>query len=138
MERAERPILLYDSDCGFCRWSMAKILAWDRQGRIRPVRLQDPEADQLLTGMDEQMKMASWHLVGPNGRVWSAGAAAPHLFRLLPGGRPLAAVASAFPRTTDRAYRWVSRHRDRLASMLGTQACAVDPSRHRESGNRTA
>ena len=43
-----RAVLLYDEDCGFCRWSLAKILAWDREGRIRPVPLQSEEADRLL------------------------------------------------------------------------------------------
>ena len=27
--------LLYDSDCGFCKWSLDKILLWDRHGRLR-------------------------------------------------------------------------------------------------------
>ena len=127
MEPNEQAVLLYDSDCGFCRWSMAKILAWDRGGRIRPVPLQDPESDRLLPGMDPQTKMASWHLVTPEGRVRSAGAAAPPLFRLLPAGKPLAMLASSFPWVTERAYRWVSEHRDWLGRRLGTQACSVDP-----------
>lgn len=131
----EQAVLLYDSDCGFCRWSTAKILAWDRRGRIRPVALQDPEADRLLPGMDEDTKMRSWHLVTPDGQVRSAGSAAPSLFRLLPGGGPLAGLAAAFPRTTDRAYRWISEHRDWLGRRLGTQACSVDPSRVKTGGD---
>jgi predicted DCC family thiol-disulfide oxidoreductase YuxK len=124
--------ILYDRDCGFCRWSMDKILAWDRRRRLRPVALQTEEADQLLPpGMDPRTRMGSWHLVTHDGRVYSAGAAAPHLFRLLPGGRPLAAVASTFPRTTQRIYRWVTNHRERLARMVGAKACAVDPSARR-------
>lgn len=127
MKRAKQAALLYDSDCCFCRWATAKILAWDRRGRIRPVRLQDREARRLLPGMDEETRMSSWHLVTPDGKVLSAGAAAPLLFRLLPGGRPLAALASTFPRITNRAYQWVARNRDRLARRLGEQACARDP-----------
>jgi hypothetical protein len=26
--------LIYDSDCGFCRWLLAKVLAWDRRGTL--------------------------------------------------------------------------------------------------------
>jgi predicted DCC family thiol-disulfide oxidoreductase YuxK len=122
-----RAVLLYDRDCGFCRWSLAKILAWDRQGRIRPQTLQSPEADRLLAGMDGDRKMASWHLVTADGRVRSSGAAVPALLQLLPGGRPLAGVAAAVPGLTERAYRFVARHRDRLGRMLGEQACAIDP-----------
>jgi len=115
MDRDQQAVLLYDADCPFCRWSMKKILAWDRGRRIRPVRLQDPEAQQLVGGMDERKKMSSWHLVTPDGEVHSGGGAASSLFRMLPGGRPLSALASTFPRTTERAYRWVSRHREFLA-----------------------
>src|SRR5436190_23119771 len=27
--------LLYDRDCGFCRWLLGKVLAWDRRGVLR-------------------------------------------------------------------------------------------------------
>ncbi|MGH3029526.1 MAG: thiol-disulfide oxidoreductase DCC family protein [Gaiellaceae bacterium] len=105
VELTGQPRELFRPICGFCRWSLGKILAWDRYGRLRPVALQDSEADALLPGMDPERKMASWHLVTPNGRVHSAGAAFPPLLRLLPGGRPLAAVAATFPGLTERGYR---------------------------------
>jgi predicted DCC family thiol-disulfide oxidoreductase YuxK len=108
---------------------MAKILAWDRRGRLRPVALQDPEADRLLQGMATERAMASWHLVTPGGAVRSAGAAVPPLLRLLPGGRPLAAAAAAMPGLTERTYQFVSRHRGTLGRMLGERACALDPNR---------
>jgi len=127
----ERSTLLYDADCGFCRWSLAKILRWDTRGRIRPVPLQDPEADELLGDMDEERKMASWHLVTPDGRVYSAGDAVPPLAAALPAGAPVAALARAFPGTTGRVYSWVADHRDQLGRRLGAQACSVDPTRIR-------
>jgi predicted DCC family thiol-disulfide oxidoreductase YuxK len=122
-------VLLYDSDCGFCRWSVDKVLAWDRAGRIRTMELQDPEADSLLGGMEQGVKMGSWHLVTPDARVYSAAAAAPPLLRLLPGGKPLAAVLAAFPSVTERVYGVVARNRDRFGRLVGQTACAVDPRR---------
>ena len=104
-------VILYDRSCGFCRRSVERVLRWDRGRRLRPVALQDPEADALLGGMDEERKMASWHLVTADGRVYSAGAAFPPLLRLLPGGRPLSWLAAAFPPLTERAYRHVKRTR---------------------------
>jgi predicted DCC family thiol-disulfide oxidoreductase YuxK len=125
----QEAVLLYDSDCGFCRWSIDRVLAWDRHNRLRAVPLQDPEAARLLPGLDAESRMASWHLVA-DGRVFSGGAVAPPLLRLLPGGRPLAALSAAFPGTTERTYRWVSSHRDRFGRMAGAR-CEVDPSRRR-------
>jgi predicted DCC family thiol-disulfide oxidoreductase YuxK len=108
--------LLYDRSCGFCRRCVERILRWDRHRRLRPVALQDPEASDLLGDMEERTRMASWHVVMADGRVFSAGAAFPPLLRLLPGGRPLAALASAFPGLTERGYRWVARTRGPVRS----------------------
>jgi predicted DCC family thiol-disulfide oxidoreductase YuxK len=110
--------VLYDADCGFCRWSLAKLLAWDRRRRLRPVPLQASEARDLLPGMGEEERMASWHLVESDGSVWSAGAAFEPALRLLPGGRPLAAIAARLPRLSERGYRWVADHRGALGRLL--------------------
>jgi predicted DCC family thiol-disulfide oxidoreductase YuxK len=125
-------VILYDSDCGFCRWAIDKILVWDTRKRLRPVALQVPEADRLLPGLDAETKLASWHLVAADGRVYSGGAAAAPLLRLLPGARPVAALVGAFPGVTNRAYRWVAGNRDRFGALAGAR-CAVDPGRQRGS-----
>jgi predicted DCC family thiol-disulfide oxidoreductase YuxK len=110
--------VLYDADCGFCRWCLAKILAWDRRGALRPLQLQSPEARRILAGMSEEERMASWHLVTPGGGVRSAGAAFPDLLRELPGGGPPAALAARAPRLTGRAYGWVASHRSMLGKLV--------------------
>ena len=124
---SHQAVLLYDEDCGLCRWTTDKILRWDREGKLRPLPLQDPEADRLLGAMDPEVKMQSWHLVTPDGRVHSAGAAVEPLLRLLPYATPVAAVVRAMPGITARAYRWTADHRDEIGRRLGAEACAVDP-----------
>jgi predicted DCC family thiol-disulfide oxidoreductase YuxK len=114
--------ILYDEDCGFCKWSLNKILAWDRQRRLRPVAIQGDEGQTLLAVVPEAERLDSWHLVSPSGDVRSAGAAAEPLARLLPGGRPLARLFATFPRLTERAYRFVADHRDRFARIVGVDA----------------
>jgi predicted DCC family thiol-disulfide oxidoreductase YuxK len=116
-------VILYDAECGFCRMAVARILAWDRAGRLRPAPLQGPEADRLLPGLAPEEKLASWHLV-IGGQVHSGGAAAAPLLRLLPGGRPPAFLLGAFPGMTDRAYRLVARNRDGVGRFVGAR-CAV-------------
>jgi predicted DCC family thiol-disulfide oxidoreductase YuxK len=118
-------VILYDADCGFCRWAIDRLLIWDRAGRLRSEALQGPEADRLLPGLSEEAKMASWHLV-VDGNVYSGGAVAAPLFRLLRGGRPLAFALAAFPGLSDRAYLLVARNRDRFGRLAGAR-CAVDP-----------
>ena len=121
-------VLLYDADCGFCRWSLDKILARDRDHRLRPVPLQSAEAATLLPGMDEKKKMASWHLVLADGTLRSAGDAVEPLLRLLPHGTPLAAVAGIAPGPTRALYRLVAGNREKFGRLIGTKACSVDPS----------
>ena len=118
--------VLYDSDCGFCKWSLDKILAWDRADRLRPVAIQSPEGQELLAGVPPENRLDSWHLVEPGGRVSSAGEGAPPLARVLPGGRPLAFIFARFPRATDRAYRFVAGHRNWFARRIGIDdACEL-------------
>jgi predicted DCC family thiol-disulfide oxidoreductase YuxK len=120
---AEPPrVVLYDDDCGFCKWSLDKILALDRRRRLRPVAIQSDEGQRLLANMPEAERLDSWHLVLPSGGVRSAGGAAAPLAELLPAGRPLAFLFRCFPRLTDRAYRRVAANRNRFARWLGVDA----------------
>ncbi len=119
--------LLYDEDCGFCRWSVERIRHWDRRGSLRFVPIQSAEGAALLGDMDQERRMASWHLVDEAGEVRSGGAGIDPLFRLLPAGGPLSLMARAFPKSADRLYRVVAGNRDRFGRMLGEKACSVDP-----------
>jgi predicted DCC family thiol-disulfide oxidoreductase YuxK len=119
-------VVLYDDDCGFCKWSLNKILAWDRGHRLRPVAIQSDEGQILLANVPQSERLDSWHLVLPSGEVRSAGAAAAPLAELLPAGRPLAFLFRSFPGLTDRAYRCVAANRNRFARWLRIDAsCEV-------------
>jgi predicted DCC family thiol-disulfide oxidoreductase YuxK len=125
----QRATVLYDEDCGFCRWSADKLKAWDRRGALRFRPLQSSEADRLLEAVPHERRTTSWHLVEADGRAWSAGAAVSRVLRALPGGAPLATLAESMPGVTDRLYAEVARRRGVLGRLLGQAACSVDPSR---------
>jgi predicted DCC family thiol-disulfide oxidoreductase YuxK len=114
--------VIYDADCGFCKWSLALLLSLDRRRVLRPLPLGTPEADCLLADLSVEERNASWHLVDDHGVRGSAGAAfAPALF-LLPGGRLPAAAFARFPRATERTYRWVVTHRGSLGRLVPARA----------------
>lgn len=79
------------------------ILKWDRDRRLRPVPGQD---------------LDSWQLVFPGGTVRGAGAAFSPLFRMLPGGTPLARLTDRFPGAAERGYRWVADRRSTFGRLL--------------------
>jgi predicted DCC family thiol-disulfide oxidoreductase YuxK len=110
--------VLYDADCGFCKWLRVTVLRRDRGRRLRPVALRTPEAAELLSDLIPEERMASWHLISPGGERRSGGAAVPELLRMLAGGRLPAAAFACFPRVTDRGYRWVASHRTQLSKFV--------------------
>ncbi len=134
MAGADRWIVLYDSECGFCKWVLAALLRRDRAARLRPLALQRPEAEALLADLPPAERLVSWHLVSPGGERRSGGDAIPALLRLLPGGRAVAAAFARFPRATDRGYRWVAEHRSRLSRWVpaGAKRRAAEAVRERE------
>ena len=111
MTKLPAVILIYDPDCGFCRWCLGKVLAWDRRRAVRPLPLGTPEANRLLESVPPAERPKSWHLVDETGTVHSAGAGFEPLFRLLPGGGPLAAAAARLPGATQSGYGFVSGNR---------------------------
>ncbi len=111
-------MVLYDADCGFCRWSLAKLLAWDRRRMLRPVPIDSAEGRRLLADMPAPERDSSWHFVDSGGERSSGGQAAIPLLRHLRGGRWLAALLARFPSATDRVYRWIATHRSTLGRAL--------------------
>jgi predicted DCC family thiol-disulfide oxidoreductase YuxK len=132
-----RATVIYDADCGFCRWSLALLLSWDAPvpGALRPLPLGTEEADRLLAELSVEERKASWHLVLDDGAPvaaapspppaaarFSAGAALAPAMTLLPGGRLPAALFARFPQAAERGYRWVADHRGFLGRFLSSRA----------------
>ncbi|MEX0991224.1 MAG: DCC1-like thiol-disulfide oxidoreductase family protein [Actinomycetota bacterium] len=130
-------ILLYDDDCGFCRWSADRLLGWERVGRLRAVGIRSSEGVELLAGVSDERRLASWHLITEDGRRYSAGDATAPLFRRLQFGSPVAFFAESFPGIGRWAYAVLAANRFRFGRWLGTEACSVDPSRRARGGHPT-
>ncbi|HYJ61270.1 MAG TPA: DUF393 domain-containing protein [Actinomycetota bacterium] len=121
-----RPLLvLYDGDCGFCRWSADRLRAWDRRGRLTFGRIQD--AGESLGPVSPTDRLVTAHAVEPDGRIWSGGAAMTRIAAEIPAGAPLAWVGRRWPGLAEAAYRAIVDRRERLGAWLGADACAVDP-----------
>jgi predicted DCC family thiol-disulfide oxidoreductase YuxK len=118
------PALLYDQDCGFCRWSVEKIAAWSG-GKLQLRPLQDSETGRLIASVRPDRRMESWHLVTADGVVYSAGDVFPELLRYLPGSRSVVPIARKFRWLFRFVYPIVARNRHHLSRLVGATICAV-------------
>ena len=66
---ADQAWLLYDADCGLCKFVVARVLELD-PAPFRPLALQDPRAAELLPGLSEDERMRSFHVVSPRDRAF--------------------------------------------------------------------
>jgi predicted DCC family thiol-disulfide oxidoreductase YuxK len=115
-------LLLYDRDCGFCRWCVGVLLAWDRHRRLCPAAIQGETGAAALEGLTPEARLQSWHLVDDSGDIRSGGAAFAALGLLLPGGRLLAVLARLSPAVTERAYRLLADNRRLLSRLVPASA----------------
>jgi predicted DCC family thiol-disulfide oxidoreductase YuxK len=120
--KTEGPVVLYDADCGFCRWSLAKLLRWDRRRRLRPVEIESVEGARLLANLSPQERLSSWHFVATDGGRESGGTAVAPQHRQLPFGHLPAALVDRFPATTERAYGLIVRNRGTLGRLVSAGA----------------
>jgi predicted DCC family thiol-disulfide oxidoreductase YuxK len=110
--------VLYDADCGFCRWTVAVLLRWDVHRRLRPIAIESPEGERLLRDIPLEQRLASAHVVTAEGRRASGGRILPVIAEALPGGRPLAVVGRALAVPLDWVYRWIAQNRPLLSRFV--------------------
>ena len=111
-----RPVLLYDGDCGFCRRWVSRLQRWDRQKAIEYVAAADRGAVVGLPPLSDAALDRAMHLVTRDGRVYPGARALPALLPLLPAGRllmPLMRVPGV-QLLADRTYAWVAARRHRF------------------------
>jgi predicted DCC family thiol-disulfide oxidoreductase YuxK len=116
-----RAVLLYDGDCGFCRWGVGQVLRRDDGRKLRPVPIQSAEGGDLLAKLPPEQRLASWHLLLADGALRSAGDVVPPLLQLF--GHPVAAgLAARAGGAVGRCYRTVANRRGRLGQLISRNA----------------
>lgn len=117
-----RLVVLFDGECRWCRWSVARLVPFDTRGRLRLLAIQDPEGQELLAPVPEAERLASAHAVTPDGRVFSGGDAAAPIAAALPALSWGAPLLRGLPGPTRGAYRLVADRRSLLGRRLDDRA----------------
>ncbi len=114
-----KPLLVYDGDCRFCTlW----IRRWQQTtgDRVEYLPFQDASVGERFPEIPPAWFASAVQLIEPDGRVYSAAAAALRALASHPARRwPLHCYERSplFARTAERSYRFVAEHR-RLFSTL--------------------
>lgn len=115
-------IVLYDAECGFCRWAMAWAVRRDRRHVLVTVPIQSPRGAELLVHLAPSKHLRSAHVVRDDGSLRSGGAATAEVLNVLPSTRALGHLASRLPRTTDRLYSVVAARRRSFGRLVSRDA----------------
>jgi predicted DCC family thiol-disulfide oxidoreductase YuxK len=111
-------MILYDLDCGFCRWSVAQLLRLDARRELRPVAIQSDEGQELLAGVPAQLRLKTAHAVAEDGTVVSGGDAFAMVADRLRFGAPFALVARAAPGPVRLGYRLIAGNRSTVSRLV--------------------
>ncbi|RMH41559.1 MAG: DUF393 domain-containing protein [Deltaproteobacteria bacterium] len=114
---AERPLLVWDGDCGFCRRSAERI-AHQVGGRLDTAPYQRV-ADRFPDIPVDSFR-AAVHLIEPDGRVFTGAEAIYRALALRPGGGALHWCYRRLPgfaAASDLGYQFVANHRPLMSRL---------------------
>ena len=119
----DSPLLVfYDEDCGYCRWSVAKLLRFDRDRRLRLIAIQSPEGERLLVAIPPELRLASAHLIDSDGRLYSGGEAAAPIAAALPSLARSAPLLRRLARPVNAGYNLVAVNREKFGRLVGSSS----------------
>ena len=117
--------VLYDTDCGFCRWSVAALLRLDSRGLLEPVAIQSARGETLLAGIPEHLRLASAHCCTPDLKVLSGGDAAAPIAERFAWGKPIVWLAASAPGLMRFGYEAVSSRRSTFGRWISAERLAA-------------
>lgn len=116
-ERLDRPVLIWDGACGFCRRALLHMVA-QLGDRVRYLTLQT--ATQYFSGLERRDLLRAVHFIEPDGRAFVGAAAVFRAYSWRPQGSFLMGIyrrSSIFAALSEWVYRQVATHRG-FASRL--------------------
>lgn len=110
-------VVLYDSECNFCRSSIATLRRLDGRDRLRFLSLHDPSVRTDYPDLTHDQLMAEMWVVTPDGRRFGGAESVRYLSRRLPILFPIAPLLHIpFSMPLWRwLYRLIARNRYRIA-----------------------
>ena len=115
-------LVFYDEECGYCRWSVAQLLRFDRDQRLRLIAIQSPEGERLLADVAPELRLESAHLIDGEGKLFSGGDAAAPIAAALPRLAPTAPLLRRLSRQVNASYNLIAANREQFGRLVGSSA----------------
>ena len=119
----DAPLLVfYDEDCGYCRWSVAQLLRFDRDRRLRLHAIQSPLGERVLADVPEDLRLESAHLIDGVGKLFSGGDAAAPIAAALPRLAPTAPLLRRLSTPVNATYSLIAANREHVGRLVGSSS----------------
>ena len=115
-------LVFYDEECGYCRWSVAQLLRFDRDQRLRLIAIQSPEGERSLADVAPELRLESAHLIDGEGKLFSGGDAAAPIAAALPALAPTAALLRRLSSPVNASYNLIAANRERIGRLVGVSS----------------
>lgn len=126
----ERPVIVFDGNCGFCQRQIARIRRGDPNAQFEYLPSQSPDLLTRFPALAGHELSSGLRLVEPRGAIHVGAEATYHIARRLRGWRWVAWLyrvpgVNWLARLT---YGWIARNRYRFAGrqVCETNACHFD------------
>lgn len=119
-----RPTVFYDGACPLCSREIGFYRRRRGAGNIDWVDISRASDGEIVPGLSKDQALARFHLLLPDGRLVSGGAAFAHLWAAIPGFRLMGKVFLSRPLAgvIDRAYDLFLTVRPRLQRLVSLRA----------------
>ena len=128
--KIEKPLMLFDSDCGFCQWSADKLKKFDKKNRFEFIPYQNFSEEELKAwGLSSEKCHGALQLVTPQRKIYSGAFAFNYFgFHYFPSNIlvSLLYLIPIFLIAEILTYRWIAKNRYRVSQWLGLSACSIE------------
>lgn len=121
----QRPLLLYDGQCAFCRVNVRRAGRIAGRERIEAVDYHAPGALDELPGVTAEDCQGAMHLIETSGRVSKGAEAIARVLMMRPLFSWLGRLyyIPGVRWVCDRAYGLIARNRHRISKLYGGASC---------------
>ena len=125
----ERPVVVFDGTCGFCRKQVARIQRWDHADQFAFVSSHEPNLLQHYPQLAGEDLDAGMRLIEPSGAMFAGADAVHAIARRLPRFKWLAPLyrVPGMKQLARLIYGWIARRRHQLGQTCSPDgACRID------------